>query len=107
MPRALWWSYGGGAVSYERGTPVGLPRTQWLQFPCGSTQSTDPTFSSSSLLSSLELSDANVYEPYIRALLMDSTPPEQIDDLELNIKASEPRVEVLLLLLYSHYLDGP
>ena len=22
MPRALWWSYGGGAVSYERGTPV-------------------------------------------------------------------------------------
>ena len=37
MPRALWWSYGGGAVSYERGTPVegaagarrylGFPRT--------------------------------------------------------------------------------
>ena len=22
MPRALWWSSGGGAVSYERGTPV-------------------------------------------------------------------------------------
>ena len=22
MPRALWWSQGGGAVSYERGTPV-------------------------------------------------------------------------------------
>ena len=22
MPRALWWSLGGGAVSYERGTPV-------------------------------------------------------------------------------------
>jgi len=22
MPRALWWSYGGGAVSHERGTPV-------------------------------------------------------------------------------------
>jgi len=22
MPRALWWSYGRGAVSYERGTPV-------------------------------------------------------------------------------------
>ena len=24
MPRTLRWSYGGGAVSYERGTPVGL-----------------------------------------------------------------------------------
>ena len=23
MPRALWWSYGGEAVSYERGTLVG------------------------------------------------------------------------------------
>ena len=22
MPRALWWSWGGGAVSYERGIPV-------------------------------------------------------------------------------------
>ncbi|KAJ1490003.1 hypothetical protein T484DRAFT_1935956 [Baffinella frigidus] len=22
MPRAIWWSYGGKAVSYERGTPV-------------------------------------------------------------------------------------
>jgi len=22
MRRALWWSLGGGAVSYERGTPV-------------------------------------------------------------------------------------
>ena len=22
MPRVLWWSEGGGAVSYERGTPV-------------------------------------------------------------------------------------
>ena len=22
MPRALWWSLGGGAISYERGTPV-------------------------------------------------------------------------------------
>ena len=22
MPRALWWALGGGAVSYERGTPV-------------------------------------------------------------------------------------
>jgi len=22
MPRALWWSLGGGAVSHERGTPV-------------------------------------------------------------------------------------
>ena len=30
MPRALWWSYGGGGVSYERGTPVD-PHTliQW------------------------------------------------------------------------------
>ena len=27
-PRVLWWSYGGGAVSYERGTPV-------LQVPPG------------------------------------------------------------------------
>jgi hypothetical protein len=25
MPRALWRSLGGGAVSYERGTPVGEP----------------------------------------------------------------------------------
>jgi hypothetical protein len=23
MPRALWWSYEGGAVSQERGNPVG------------------------------------------------------------------------------------
>ena len=23
MPRVLWWSLGGGAISYERGTPVG------------------------------------------------------------------------------------
>ena len=22
IPRVIWWSYGGGAVSYERGTPV-------------------------------------------------------------------------------------
>ena len=22
IPRVLWWSYGGWAVSYERGTPV-------------------------------------------------------------------------------------
>ena len=22
MPRALWWSYGGGGVAYQRGTPV-------------------------------------------------------------------------------------
>ena len=22
MPRVLWWSSGGGALSYERGTPV-------------------------------------------------------------------------------------
>ena len=22
MPRVLWWSWGGGALSYERGTPV-------------------------------------------------------------------------------------
>jgi hypothetical protein len=22
MPRALWWSWGGGSVSYERGAPV-------------------------------------------------------------------------------------
>ena len=22
IPRVLWWSWGGGAVSYERGTPV-------------------------------------------------------------------------------------
>ena len=25
MPRTLWWSYGGGAVSYERGAPVQVP----------------------------------------------------------------------------------
>ena len=25
MPRALWWPYGGGAGSYERGAPVPLP----------------------------------------------------------------------------------
>ena len=25
MPRALWWSQGGGALSYERGTPVAVP----------------------------------------------------------------------------------
>jgi len=24
MPRVLWWSYGRGAVSYERGTPVSI-----------------------------------------------------------------------------------
>ena len=24
MPRVLWWSSGGGAVSSERGTPVGF-----------------------------------------------------------------------------------
>jgi hypothetical protein len=22
LPRALWWSYGGGAFSFQRGTPV-------------------------------------------------------------------------------------
>ena len=27
MPRALWWWQGGGAVSYERGTPVHESRT--------------------------------------------------------------------------------
>jgi hypothetical protein len=25
MPRALWWPLGGGAVSFERGTPVVAP----------------------------------------------------------------------------------
>ena len=29
MPRALWWSYGGGAVSYERGTPVLAGERGW------------------------------------------------------------------------------
>jgi hypothetical protein len=24
MSRALWWSYGGGAVSYKQGTPIGV-----------------------------------------------------------------------------------
>ena len=24
MPKALWWSLGGGAISHERGTPVRL-----------------------------------------------------------------------------------
>jgi len=29
MPRLLWWPRGGGAVSYERGTPVGVDRAAW------------------------------------------------------------------------------
>ena len=28
IPRVLWWSCGGGAVSYERGTPVARSLTQ-------------------------------------------------------------------------------
>ena len=27
MPRVLWWSEGGGAVSHERGTPVHLDKS--------------------------------------------------------------------------------
>jgi len=51
---------GGGAVSYERGTPV-LKTLTGLRFVL----ITDPAVSSafSLLLSSLELSDTKVYEP--------------------------------------------
>ena len=55
---------GGGTVSYERGTPV-LHRDRHL-VPADPRQ---PSSSSSLLLSSLELSDTQVYEPSIRALL--------------------------------------
>ena len=52
---------GGGAVSYERGTPVPMPR---LNRENGSEIAGATMSSSSSLLvSSLELSDAKVYEP--------------------------------------------
>ena len=33
MPRALWWSQGGGTVSYERGTPAGVLRARGLSCP--------------------------------------------------------------------------
>jgi len=75
-------------VSYERGTPVGLylgpcggPRGGGvfvsLRYPCMHTLPRRErkmlplatVTSSSLLLSSLELSDTQVYEPYIRALL--------------------------------------
>ena len=97
MPRALWWPYGGvlflmSEVPLYRdrirslvGKVTEHSRTLQLTFPvnflrnksnsiqkwpicegfCGLTDSS----SSSSLLSSLELSDTKVYEPEIRALL--------------------------------------
>jgi len=71
MPRALWWSWGGGAVSYERGTPVlfhGLYGREHTVAMSGSVvNALHSLLYSSSLLSSLELSDTKSmslkYEP--------------------------------------------
>ena len=32
MSRALWWSSGGGAISYERGTPLPILSLSFLRF---------------------------------------------------------------------------
>ena len=53
---------GGGALSYERGTPVDAP-------PCCRAYPRSFSTSSPFVLSSLELSDTDVYAPYLRALL--------------------------------------
>ena len=43
MPRALWWPWGGGAVSYERGTPVPAKVAMHSDFRGNSRQVTMPT----------------------------------------------------------------
>jgi len=48
MPRALWWSWGGGPVSYERDNPV--PVHDVLE---GNTQASDETLLSSGPLTLL------------------------------------------------------
>ena len=61
---------GGGGCSYERGTPVNpSPEARPFAPDRWETLHSKPQTSFFKLLSSLELSDAKVYEPYIRARL--------------------------------------
>jgi len=61
----LW----GGAVSYERDTLVDAPPRLHLRPAPGRDPIMTASFSPSSLLYSLELSDTKIYEPQIRAFL--------------------------------------
>ena len=103
MPRALRWSYGGGAVSYERGTPVGC-RFQALQRPdvpgvvvqserANSSDCQRAGSSSSLLLSSLELSDTKYmrlkYEPASEPLHISVQVQAQVEvHTRANLKAT-------------------
>ena len=63
MPKALWWSLGGVAVSYERGTPVQADDLMRVWRHVDMLIREHSSSSSFLLLSSLELGDEKVYEP--------------------------------------------